>query len=229
MCGLFFGSSGPSKLKQVQNNSHEFVDTLHHEGRHIGSVSSFDTTYDVGTPRTNPKHVKSDINRLSTGGRTALYDSIIKSILTLQKAQVEGGRTNMPSLLLTFTDGIENESETHLDDVRAIIRKSGFVPQNRCYFAIAGIGDASQQQLKDICSGGYGLYTHTDDDIEEAFKLFIAATIAVVKGRQSYARIRKKEKSKSLKMLVREFERIDIFPMEYMLNIDTSGSMSKAP
>jgi hypothetical protein len=229
MCGLFFGSSGTSKMQQVKDNSREFVDTLHDDGRHIGSVSSFDTSYNVGTPQTEAGKVKRDLRQLSTGGRTALYDSIINSVVTLRRAQIEGGRADMPALVLTFTDGIENESEADLQEVRSAIKQAGFVPRNRCYFAIAGIGDASQQQLREICEGGYGLYTHTDDDIESAFKLFIAATLAVVRGRQSYAKVRKNEESKSLKMLVREFEKIDILPMEYMLNVDTSKSMSKTP
>lgn len=226
MCGLF-SSSGPSKMKRVKDNSKDFVDDLHKEGRHFGAVSHFDNSYSVGKPRKTPREVKSDIGSLSTGGRTALYDSIIKSVLTLQKAQVEGGRTGMPALLLTFTDGIENESDAQLEDVREAIRKAGFLPRNRCYFAIAGVGDASQQELRDICKGGLGVYTHTEDDIEEAFKLFIAATLAVVKGRESYAEVKKKAESKSLKVLVRKFEQVEILPMEYMFNIDTSQSMSK--
>jgi len=148
---------------------------------------------------------------------------------TIQRAQVEQERTGVPALLLTFTDGKENKSDADLDEVRTAIKDLGFVPQNRCYFAIAGIGDASQQQLKDICKNGLGLYTHTDDDVEEAFKLFLAATIAIVKGRESYAAIRENEQEKSLKALVREFEGVVIGPMEYMLNLDTSGSMSKSP
>lgn len=226
MCGLF-SSSGPSKMKRVKDNSKDFVDDLHKEGRHFGAISHFDNSYSVGKPRKTPREVKSDIGSLSTGGRTALYDSIIKSVLTLQKAQVEGGRTGMPALLLTFTDGIENESDAQLEDVREAIRKAGFLPRNRCYFAIAGVGDASQQELRDICKGGLGVYTHTEDDIEEAFKLFIAATLAVVKGRESYAEVKKKAESKSLKVLVRKFEQVEILPMEYMFNIDTSQSMSK--
>ncbi len=214
-------------MKRVKDNSKDFVDDLHKEGRHFGAISHFDNSYSVGKPRKTPREVKSDIGSLSTGGRTALYDSIIKSVLTLQKAQVEGGRTGMPALLLTFTDGIENESDAQLEDVREAIRKAGFLPRNRCYFAIAGVGDASQQELRDICKGGLGVYTHTEDDIEEAFKLFIAATLAVVKGRESYAEVKKKAESKSLKVLVRKFEQVEILPMEYMFNIDTSQSMSK--
>lgn len=214
-------------MKQVKENSQEFVDKLHDDGRHFGAVSEFDDTYSVGDPRKTSSRVKRDLDSLSTGGGTALYDSIIKSVLTIQHARVEENRTAMPALLLTFTDGKENRSEHNLQDVRSAIRKAGFTPRNRCYFAIAGIGDASQQELKDICEGGLGVYTHTDDDIEEAFKLFIAATLAVVKGRQSYAELRKNEQSKSLKVLIREFEGVEIMPMEYMLNVDTSGSMSK--
>lgn len=216
-------------MKQVKENSTLFVEKLHKEDRHVGSVSHFNNSYEVGTPRKRASEVTADIKSLSSDGGTALYDSIIQSILTLQHAQTRGHRTEIPALLLTFTDGKENESDASLEDVRKVIRETGFVPRNRCYFAIAGIGRASQQELQDICSGGLGVYTHTDDDIEEAFKLFIAATLAVVKGRESYASMEQNEHSKSLKVLVREFEGLDILPMEYMLNIDSSGSMSKPP
>jgi len=216
-------------MKQVKSHSKEFVDTLHKEGVHFGAVSHFDSSYTVGSLRKDANKITSDIDSLSTGGKTALYDSIIASMYTIQRAQVEQERTGVPALLLTFTDGKENKSDADLDEVRTAIKDLGFVPQNRCYFAIAGIGDASQQQLKDICKNGLGLYTHTDDDVEEAFKLFLAATIAIVKGRESYAAIRENEQEKSLKALVREFEGVVIGPMEYMLNLDTSGSMSKSP
>ncbi|WP_135826458.1 vWA domain-containing protein [Halorussus ruber] len=229
MCGWLFGSSGSSKMKLVKENSTSFVEKLHKEGRHFGAVSHFDNSYDVGTPRKRANEVTTDIESLSSGGGTALYDSIIKSVLTLKHAQAKGRRSRMPALLLTFTDGKENESEADLEDVRQVIRETGFTPRNRCYFAIAGIGDASQKELRNICSDGLGVYTHTDDDIEEAFKLFIAATLAVVKGRESYASMERNERSQSLKVLVRKFERLDILPMEYMLNIDASGSMSNTP
>lgn len=226
--GLIFGSSGPTKIEQVKDNSKEFVDTLHKKGTHFGAISHFDSSYTVGQPHSDPDRVMRDVGDLSTGGGTALYDSIVSSMATLQKAQMEGGRTSMPALLLTLTDGKENRSDRNLSDVREAIGKLGFVPQNRCYFAIAGIGSASQQELKDICKGGRGIFTHADDDMEEAFKLFIAATIAVVRGRQSYRTIRKNEKGMSVKQLERQFEGITAIPMEYMLNIDTSGSMSNS-
>jgi Mg-chelatase subunit ChlD len=224
--GILFGSSGPSKMEQVKQNATDFVDALHIEGTHFGAVSQFDSSYTVGQPRSDPGRVTSDISALSTGGQTALYDSIITSMATLQKAQVDGERTAMPALLLTLTDGKENESDATLEEVREAIAKLGFVPQNRCYFAIAGIGDASQQELRDICDGGRGIYTHTDDDIDAAFALFVAATVAVVRGRESYQSIQKNEQQLSVTQLEREFKAIGAMPMEYMLNIDTSGSMS---
>lgn len=216
-------------MKRVKSHSKEFVETLHKEGAHYGAVSHFDSSYSVGRLRGNVDEITSDIDALSTGGKTALYDSIISSMYTIHKAQVEQDRVGVPALLLTFTDGKENKSDADLSDVRTAIKELGFAPQNRRYFAIAGIGRASQQQLKDICKNGLGLYTHTDDDVEEAFKLFVAATLAVVKGRESYAAIRENEQEKSLKALVHEFEGVVVGPLEYMLNIDTSGSMSKSP
>lgn len=229
MCGLFTKSTGASKMAQVKDYSIDFVDTVHRNGTHFGTISHFNTTYSIGTPRTKADDIISDIKSLSPSGRTALYDSIIKSMHTIQKSRVNQNRTGIPALLLTFTDGIENESHADLDEVRTAIKELGFHPKNRCYFAIAGIGDASQQELRDICDGGLGLYTHADDDIQAAFKLFLIATLAVVYGRESYAEIREHDKGKSLKAIIREFEGITIGPVEYMLNIDASSSMSKTP
>lgn len=226
--GLLFGSSGPSKISVVKENSEEFVDRLHKKGTHLGAVSHFDSSYSVGTPHHRPGDVKDDIDALGTGGKTALYDSILASMATLRKAQTSG-KVPIPALLLTFTDGKENRSDASLEDVQQKIKEIGFVPQNGCYFAIAGIGNASQQELRDICSSGRGLYTHTNDDIKEAFGLFLAATLAVVRGRKSYSAIRKNEQELSLQKLEKEFTGISVVPMQYMLNIDVSGSMSKSP
>jgi len=226
--GLFFGSSGPSKLSVVKDNSKEFVEKLHRENSHLGAISKFDSSYSVGTPRKDPEDVKSDISSLSSGGKTALNDSIIDSMKALRNAQISG-KAPIPALLLTFTDGKENRSEHSLTDVQETIDDLGFKPSNRCYFAIAGIGSASQQDLKNMCSDGRGLYTHTDDDIQQAFALFLKATLAVVKGRQSYREIKKNEENLSLKQLERRFTQIRVIPLQYMLNIDTSGSMGKSP
>lgn len=226
--GFLFGSSGPSKLSVVKDNSKEFVEELHREGTHLGAVSEFDSSYSVGSARKDPSRVKSDITSLSSGGKTALNDSIIDSMKTLRHAQLSG-KAPIPALLLTFTDGKENRSDHSLSDVRRTIDEIGFKPNNGCYFAIAGIGSASQQDLREMCSGGKGLYTHTNDDIDQAFALFLKATLAVVEGRQSYREIKKNESNMSLKKLERKFTSIRVAPLQYMLNIDTSGSMSNSP
>ncbi|WP_372478923.1 VWA domain-containing protein [Halomicrobium sp. HM KBTZ05] len=226
--GLLFGSSGPSKLSIVKDNSKEFVEKLHREDAHFGAVSEFDSSYSVGAARKDPSKVKSEISALSSGGKTALNDSIIESMKALRHAQLSG-KAPIPALLLTFTDGKENKSSHSLSEVQETIDELGFKPSNGCYFAIAGIGNASQQDLRDICSNGRGIYTHTDDDISEAFALFLKATIAVVEGRQSYREIKKKEDKLSLKQLERKFKQIRIVRLQYMLNIDTSGSMDNSP
>lgn len=225
--GWLFGSSGPSKLSVVKDNSKEFVEELHRENTHLGAVSNFDSSYSVGKARKDPEEVKSDVTSLSSGGKTALNDSIIESMKTLRHAQISG-RAPFPALLLTFTDGKENVSEHTLTDVQDTIDELGFKPDNGCYFAIAGIGSASQQDLRKMCSNERGLYTHTDDDIQQAFGLFLKATLAVVKRRQSYREIKKNEENLSLKKLERRFTQIRAIPLQYMLNIDTSGSMNNS-
>lgn len=215
-------------MSVVKDNSTNFVDTLHDEESHLGAVSYFDSSYSVGSPRKDPSEVKNDISSLSTGGNTALYDSILDSMNALRRAQLSG-EIPLPALLLTFTDGKENESDATLNDVQQRIEEIGFVPQNQCYFAIAGIGDASQQELRDICADGRGLYTHTDDDIRKAFGLFIAATIAVIKGKKSYRSIRQDEQKLTIEQLEERFQAIGRIPLQYMLNIDTSGSMGNSP
>ncbi|WP_348533359.1 hypothetical protein [Haloarcula marina] len=127
------------------------------------------------------------------------------------------------------TAGNQIHEDRSLSEVQETIDELGFKPSNGCYFAIAGIGNASQQDLRDICSNGRGIYTHTDDDISEAFALFLKATIAVVEGRQSYREIKKKEDKLSLKQLECKFKQIRIVCLQYMLNIDTSGSMDNSP
>lgn len=225
--GILF-NSGPSKLSIVKDNSTEFVDTVHKDGLHYGTVASFNEEYDISSLSSRASRVKTNIDALSASGNTALFDSIIDSMLFLRKAQRKYNRSNVPALVLTLTDGKDNRSDASADDVRQAIRDFGFLPRNNCYFAIAGIGDASQQQLEDICEGGHGIYTHTDDDIDKAFGLFAASTLAVVRGKQSYTAIRKEGDSLTLAAFRRKYAKLGVRPVDYVLTIDRSKSMSKS-
>jgi hypothetical protein len=126
-------------------------------------------------------------------------------------------------MVLTFTDGKNTESGS-VADVRKTIEQHNFFPQNNCFFAIAGVGDASESCLREICAGGYGLYTHTND-ISAIFNLFqlVVQRIAVQVG----ARFTRVDISGLRVEQLQAFARAYgcIFPMDYILNLDRSGSM----
>ncbi|MDG5777874.1 hypothetical protein VB773_19815 [Haloarculaceae archaeon H-GB2-1] len=124
--GLFTSSSDPSKLKHVQNNSEEFVESLHAKDVDYGAVAGFNGDYEFG--RFRPEHVRQEISALEASGDTALYDSLITSMYAMQEAQARHNQSKVPALLLTHTDGEENASDASLEHVRKAISKPGFHP-----------------------------------------------------------------------------------------------------
>ncbi|MDG5777875.1 hypothetical protein VB773_19810 [Haloarculaceae archaeon H-GB2-1] len=73
------------------------------------------------------------------------------------------------------------------------------------------------------------MYTHTDDDIDAALSLFLAVTLAVIRGRTLYAAVREHEDGLSFAGFEEIFRKLGLIPVDYLLNIDRSKSMSRTP
>jgi|APHM01.1.fsa_nt_gi von Willebrand factor type A domain. len=211
----------------LQNEMTEFVDTVHEDGRCLGAVTTFNTSVQTNGMSPEATEVKKQLRDTDTGGKTALYDSIIASVSTWQRGRIKAQREHVPALLITVTDGRENASDATLSDVRKAIRKTGFHPKNRCYFAIVGVGDASASELRNICEGGHGVYQHVSN-MDQIMKLVLAATLVGVVRREQYQEIRKKANEVELRELRRELASVGLRKLDYMLNVDTSGSMSES-
>lgn len=126
------------KITTMKRRAKGFVDEIHRDGRHYRAVNSFDSSCSLGTLRPSSGGLKSDIRRLSPGGRTALCDSVYHSIDPLATAHYDADRHGIPMAVLTFTDGRENNSTRGVRDVRTLISDLEFFPSNNCYFIIAG-------------------------------------------------------------------------------------------
>ena len=212
------------KLTTMKRRAKGFVDEIHCDSRHYGVVNSFDSSCSLGTLRSSSSDLKADVGKLSAGGQTALYDSVYHSIGSLAKAHYEANRQGIPMAVLTFTDGKENNSSRDIRDVRKLIRDLEFFPSNNCYFIIAGVGDASDRQMRELCRDDYGLYISASD-IDEVFdtfkrlllKLVLKDKRAAVKTRKNGKVVKVKGRKRSVGASIKE--------VDYALNLDCSGSM----
>lgn len=230
MCGLFTSTTTrtESKMDALQQEMTGFVDHIHEDGRCLGAVSTFDDDVSTGQMHQSASTVKDEVETITPNGKTALYDSLVASMVGWQRARIEADRTHVPALLVTVTDGKENASNASLGDVREAIRETGFHPENQCYFVIVGVGDdVSEQELREICEGGHGVYEHVDD-VDEVMKLVIAATLVGIVRQERYQKIEQKAESVDIKELRRDLAAIGLSKLDYMLNIDASGSMSNS-
>ncbi|KPN29275.1 hypothetical protein SY89_03509 [Halolamina pelagica] len=212
------------KITTMKRRAKGFVDEIHCDGRHYGVVNSFDSSCSLGTLRPSSSSLKSDIRKLSAGGQTALYDSVYHSIGSLAKAHYDADRHGIPMAVLTFTDGKENNSTRGVGDVRKLIRDLEFFPSNNCYFIIAGVGEASETQMQELCRDDYGLYISASD-IDEVFstfkrlllKLVLKDERAAVKSRKNGKVVKVEGHKRSVGASIKE--------VDYALNLDCSGSM----
>jgi hypothetical protein len=215
-----------SKMEVLKQEASRFVRELHLEGLHWGCVNSFNSSVNIGEMTTNESEILSQIDRLRSDGNTALFRSISDSISTLCERHHKAGREGVPMMVLTFTDGINNEGSS-VANVRKSIEEYNFFPDNNCFFAIAGVGQASESVLQDICKESYGLYTHTDK-IEEVFTLFkqVVLQIAIQVGTRFQSISTENLHHERLEAFAQTFGAI--FPIDYVLNLDRSYSMSES-
>jgi hypothetical protein len=217
-----------TKMEVLQDEMTDFVDTVHDDDRCLGSVPTFDTEVTLDEMHESGWSVKNQIRTLEPSGRTALYDSIIEVMNKWQHDRVGADRVKVPSLLVTVTDGQDNESKNSIDDVRKAIKGIGFHPENNCYFVLVGVGsNASEDELRRICEGGLGMYRHVNH-VDEVLRLVLAATLVGVARQERYREIEETADELSVRELRRELTAVGIQDLDYMLNIDSSGSMGNS-
>ena len=221
-----------SKISVLKQNAKRFVDTLHVEGLHYGSVNSFNDSTSVGDFTTARSDLKTSISGLKASGNTALYDSIIASVRHLAKAHYGAKRHGIPMLLLTFTDGKENRSKGTITDIHKALERYNFLPANNCFLGIAGVGEAKKSELRSICrpvSGSEGSFKYGkpfySNDLKAVFDFFLSIVFLAVQQTGSM-RIDLRTKDVNLQH-VAAFKRIfgRITALDYSLNLDRSGSM----
>lgn len=212
------------KIDTMKRRAREFIDEVHCDGRHFGVINSFDSSCSLGALQSSSSGLKSDVNGLSAGGQTALYDSIYHSIRSLAKTHYKANRNGIPMAVLTFTDGKENNSSRSAQDVRELIRDLNFFPKNNCYVIVAGVGNASDREMETLVTNGHGLYisARNIDEVFDQFKKLLLQLVlkeqeAAVKTRKGGKVVRVKETERSVGASIKE--------VDYALNLDCSGSM----
>lgn len=224
---------GTSRLEKMQDEVCDFVNALHVNNYHVGQLLDFDSEVRVRPPTTKSEELTDQIEEdLSTGGKTALNEAVCAGIDELRSWHYGAGRGDVPMMVLIFTDGKENKSDIDAKDVRQKIRTAGFVPEHNCYLAIAGIGDADEDQLKALTANQHGLYAEEVDSIEAVVGLWAQVVLHAVpvptKLRRELLVALKRgelEAHELLEVLWREIPAVR--PIDYCLVVDTSGSMSR--
>jgi hypothetical protein len=210
-----------TKIDQMKHAAKEFVDEIHIDQAHTGRINTFDSSVHLGPPETSSYPLKSQIADLSSGGTTALFDSVYHSINELANAHYRADRHGRPMAVLTLTDGKDVGSNKHLRDVRRLIRERNFVPNNNCYFFIAGVDDASEREMKEMCRGGYGAYIDANS-INAIFKTFKKElTSRIVRKKTT---IGKRSDGKIVRVTTKD-PGMCIKKLDYALNLDCSSSM----
>lgn len=196
---------------------------------HFGAVNSFasDPSETFSGLTLDPKEVNQAVQKLEPSGRTALFDSIITSIQYVDAKQSKAGRSAEPGVVITMTDGIENESDADLDDVRKVIKGLKFFPRRNDYLFVVGVGDdVNESQLKAICRGGYGAYLHADK-MQELGGLFRRKVARQVVKSHAGTSLRVTQLSDRVRAELGSVYRKEkrLVPLTYCLNLDSSKSM----
>jgi len=111
------GSMDGQPINDAKTAASSFVDNLGPFDR--AAVISFNDAVSVDIPFTSDKNaLKSAINALSAGGRTAIYDAVLTALLLLSS------EVNQRKAVILLTDGADNSSSTTADSV---IRYANFL------------------------------------------------------------------------------------------------------
>jgi len=151
------GSMSGTPFEDVKTAANQFVDMMYVDDR--GEVINFSSDVYVDQPFTSDKALlRAAIDRWY-GYVTSLYDGVYQSIID---ASAQPGR----KAVIVMTDGWENDSYHHLDDIRSLA-VTNFVP---CY--TIGLGDVDTTRLTNLAdaTGGVAYFTPTSEDLTQIYR-----------------------------------------------------------
>jgi len=218
-----------SKISVLKRESKSFIDDVHIDGKHAGSIVSFNDSVDIYQFSLHASSIKGAIGDLDASGRTSLYDSIAASINHMANFQSEQEMMSKPAVVITFTDGKENESSNSKSDVQSAIDDIGFYPHNGCWHFIVPVGKkVNKSKLKSLCQNDHGEVVDDADSIHDLGTIFKALLIRVGKLAVEKGMVKKSGNKVEGKAIRKEVDYARIVPLAYILNLDISSSMSNS-
>jgi Ca-activated chloride channel homolog len=161
-------SGGTTKLQAAKQGLKQFV-TLLSDGDSVG-LTVFGDNADVisSVSQLGPKRkdLLTRIDNIVSDGSTRLFDTINEQVQALQSQATQGIKA-----VVVLTDGIDNRSSLHADQLVNAISASGENAGNAVkVFTIAYGSDADAGSLTKIASATGGLeYTGTPQNIQQVF------------------------------------------------------------
>ena len=159
---------GITKLQAAKQGLKQFI-TLLSDSDSVG-LTVFGDTADVISPvsQLGPKRqdLLTRIDDIVSDGSTRLFDTINEQVQALQSQQTQDIKA-----VVVLTDGIDNRSTLHIDQLVAAISASGENAGNAVkVFTIAYGSDADASGLTKIASATGGQeYTGTPQNIQQIF------------------------------------------------------------
>jgi Ca-activated chloride channel homolog len=147
-----------SPIDNAKVTTKEFAQSFNFKKDFI-SIIGFSSIVDKVLPLTNNKtKIDSIINKMEATDRTALYDAMIAGLNEIKNK-------NSVNVLVTLTDGNDNESKFNSDDV---IREAN---ENNIPIFIIGLGNVNKNALQSIADRTKGkfVYTETSKSFKEIY------------------------------------------------------------
>lgn len=206
-------------LKTATNN---LINQVHIPQLHYGAITTFNSKVTTGNLTNHIPSLTAQVSKMNGRGGTALYDSIIHSIISL----IRNGRRGVPKLLLTFTDGDDTSSKSNIDEIHRLIIDSGFYPKNGCYMGIVGVGKATVKTLNHITLNGQLGKVLFADSPENIHRFFIDIVSCFMRLYGLHQQIQVSRNAFTHKTLAFYQQVGAISAMDYCLNLDDSYSMN---
>lgn len=161
------------KLESAKAAAHQYVDQMRAEDQ--AGLISFNTRIETVLPITGDQvAVREAIDSLSADGETAMYDALMRAIEELEGQE---GR----KAIIVLTDGMDNSSSAHADDVIDQIGPAGFsistvglgVPADYVD-ELAGIDEDGLMDLAERAGGVYG-YAEDEEALTRLYQTYAIA------------------------------------------------------
>lgn len=215
------------KIDVLKQESKSFIDDVHIDGKHAGSIVSFDDDVNLYEFSLVGSSIKGAIDDLKASGNTALYDSVDLSVRHMASFQSRQGMMEKPAVVITFTDGKENESSKTKSEVQSTIDRIGFYPRNGCWHFVVPVGSkVNKRNLRSLCTSDYGQVVDDADSVHDLGTVFKALLIKVGKMAVERGMVARKGNKVVKGAIEEEIDYIRVVPLAYILNLDVSYSMA---